>query len=38
MLGIWYRLIGLVARVFVHDPGDQGSILGRHIQDTKNCI
>ena len=33
-----YRLIGLVSRVFAHDPGDLGSIPGRVIPKTFKMV
>ena len=32
------RAIDLVSKVFVHGPGDRGSILGRVIPKTQNMV
>ena len=38
MLIILNRVIGLLGRVFVNDPGDWGSIPGRVISMTQNTV
>ena len=37
-MGLYYRLIGLLGRVFAYDPGDLGSIPGRVIPKTLKMV